>query len=127
MLDALESKKLILRNRKSDDRRKVLLSLTPRGLKTVRVVEDVGKEIEEIVSDFNETEQELLGELLLKISNKLVDKGCMFTTGICTTCCFFKLDKYTGSVRPHYCEFLDILLSDKDIYKECPYHKQELN
>ncbi|MFQ5788766.1 MAG: MarR family winged helix-turn-helix transcriptional regulator, partial [Thermodesulfobacteriota bacterium] len=54
ILDTLENKKFILRNRKSNDKRHVLLSLTPKGLRALRVVENLGKEIEEIISEFNE-------------------------------------------------------------------------
>lgn len=127
VLDTLESKKLILRNRKGDDKRQVLLTLTLKGLRDVRAVEDLGKEIEKIIADFSEDEQELLDRMLLRISKKLIDKSYISLTDICATCCFFEPQKYRGSEKPHYCKCLNIVLSEKDIYKECPDYKESLN
>jgi DNA-binding MarR family transcriptional regulator len=127
ILDALQSKKLVSRNRDTDDRRKVLLSLTPKGLRAVHVVENLGQEVEEMISELGEEELEVLVKLLSKMSKKLLEKGYIMITDVCTTCCFFKPYKYPESQRPHYCEFLNIWLGDSDICKECPDHREALN
>ena len=127
ILDALENKKFILRNRNTNDKRQVLLSLTPKGQRALGSLEDLGKEIEDIISEFNEEEQYILGKLLMKLSRKLIEKGYGFTTDICITCCFFMPNKYPGSVKPHYCKCLNILLNDKETYMECPDYKDALN
>jgi len=127
ILDVLENKKFILRNRKGDDRRTVVLSLTPKGLRFLGVFENFGKEIEEIISEFTEEEQEILGALLMKLTRRLIEEGYAFDTDICRTCCFFKPNKYPGSEDPHYCECLKILLNEKETYMECPDYKEALN
>jgi len=126
ILDTLENKKFILRSRKSSDRRHVLLSLTHKGFMAVKLINDLGKEIEEIISGFNEKEQKTLEKLLMKLSRKLLDKGYVFTTEICNTCIYFDPNKLPGSAKPHYCKCLKIVLSEKDIYKECPEYKEAL-
>lgn len=127
VLDALENKKYILRNRKIEDKRNIVLSLTPKGLNALGVFENFGEEIEEIISEFNKEEQEILAKLLMKLSRKLIEKGYGFTTDICRTCCFFMPDKYRGSAKPHYCKCLNILLSEKETYMECPDYKEAFN
>jgi len=124
IIDSLEKKKLILRSRDLEDRRKVHLSLTRSGFETVSLVEDIGKELEEIVSEFDDQEKATLEKLLLRITEKLTDKGLIFTSDICTDCCHFNRDRYIGESKPHYCEHLHILLSEDDICKECPHYKK---
>lgn len=124
IIDSLEKKKLILRSRDFEDRRKVHLSLTSSGLGAVSLVGDIGKELEEIVSEFDDQEKAALEKLLLIITDKLTDKGLIFTSNICTECCYFSRDRYIGEPKPHYCEHLHTLLSKDDISKECPYYKK---
>ncbi|MCK5390985.1 MAG: MarR family transcriptional regulator [Deltaproteobacteria bacterium] len=124
IIDSLEKKKLILRSRDLEDRRKVHLSLTSSGFETVSLVEDIGEELEEIVSEFDDQEKATLEKLLLRITEKLTDKGLIFTSNICTDCCHFSRDMYIGEPKPHYCEHLHILLSEDDICKECPHYKK---
>lgn len=124
VIDSLEKKSLIRRIRDSDDRRKVHIKLKPGGTRAVGVVESIGYEIEEIVSEFNAKEQEVLEKLLERISEKLNEKGLIYTGDICTGCCYFKRDMYVGETKPHYCENLHIMLSEEDIYKECPYYSK---
>jgi DNA-binding MarR family transcriptional regulator len=126
ILDTLEDKKFILRNRKTNDKRRVLLSLTPKGMRAISVLENFGKEIEELISEFNKEEQEILGKLLMELARKLIEKGYGCAMDICRTCCFFIPNKYPGSEKPHYCRCLNILLSEKEIYMECPDYKQAL-
>ncbi len=126
ILDTLENKKLIVRNRKTNDRRRVLVSLTPKGTSAISVIENYGKEVEKLISEFNREEQEILGKLLMKLARKLIEKGYGFSMDACSSCCFFISNKYPGSKKPHYCRCLDILLSEKEIYMECPDYKEAL-
>jgi len=126
ILDTLENKKFIVRNRKSNDKRQVLLSLTPKGMRALSVFENFGKEIEELISEFDKEEQEILGKLLMKLSKKFIEKGYGFAMDICRTCSFYIQNKYPGSAKPHYCRCLNILLSEKEIYMECPDYKEAL-
>ena len=112
IIDSLEKKNLIHRVRDLDDRRKVHIRLNPAGSRLVSVVESLGYEIEEIVSEFSAEEQEVLEKLLQRISEKLIDKGLIYTGDICTDCCYFKRDLYVGETKPHYCENLHIMLSE---------------
>jgi DNA-binding MarR family transcriptional regulator len=127
ILDVLENKKLIQRKKKAEDRRKVILNLTPKGSRVVSVVQDVGKEIEELVAEFTYEEQQILERLLFKISKKLIERGLIVSSDICANCCFFQKGKYPESKRPHYCELLNIFLAEGDIYKECPDYKAQYN
>ncbi len=124
VVDSLEKKDLIRRVRGLDDRRKVHLKLNPAGRKAVGVVESIGYEIEDIVSEFSSEEQEMLEKLLERISEKLIDIGLIYTGDICTACCYFKRDHYLGESKPHYCDSLHIMLSEEDICKECPYYSK---
>lgn len=124
VIDSLEKKDLIQRVRDLDDRRKVHIKLNPAGSRVVGVVESIGYEIEEIISEFSEEEQEVLEKLLERISEKLIDKGLIYTGDICTECCYFKRDRNLGDSKPHYCENLHIVLGEDDICKECPHYSK---
>ncbi len=127
VIDSLEKKKLILRSRDPGDRRRVHITLTPEGERVVGDIENIGEEIEQIVREFDPWEQEILEKLLLKISQKLMEKGLIFSGDICVDCSFFKRNRHMGELKPHYCENLHILLSEEEICKECPYFKKTLN
>jgi DNA-binding MarR family transcriptional regulator len=127
VIDSLEKKNLILRKRDPEDRRRVHLALTQEGERVVGEVENIGYEIEEIIKEFEPQEQRILERLLLKISEKLMEKGLIFSGDICTDCCFFKRNSHLGDLKPHYCENLHIFLSEEDICRECPHFKKTLN
>ncbi len=127
VIDSLEKKRLIVRSRDPEDRRRVHISLTPDGKRMAEIVEDIGDEIEDIIGEFEPEEQKILERLLLRISEKLMQRGLLFAGDICTDCCFFKKDRRIGEHKPHYCENLDILLSEEDICKECPHFQKTLN
>lgn len=124
VIDSLEKKDLILRVRDLDDRRKVHIRLKPAGSKLVGVVESIGYEIEEIISEFSPNEQEVLEKLLERISEKLMEKGLIYTGDICIDCCYFQRDRNLGDSKPHYCENLHIMLGEDDICKECPHYSK---
>lgn len=126
ILDTLEDKKFVLRNRKTNDKRRVLVSLTPKGMRAISVFENFGKEIEKLISQFTKAEQETLGKLLMELAKKLIEKGYGCAMDICRNCCFFTPNKYPGSEKPHYCSCLNILLSEKEIHMECPDYKEAL-
>ena len=113
--------------RDPEDRRRVHIALTPEGERVVGDIENIGEEIEQIVREFDPAEQQILENLLLKISRKLMDRGLIFSGDICTDCCFFKRNRQLGELKPHYCENLHILLSEEEICKECPHFKKTLN
>ncbi len=127
VIDSLEKKNLIMRSRDPEDRRKVHISLTPEGERVVGDIENIGEEIEQIVREFDPAEQQILVQLLHKISQKLMERGLVFSGDICTDCCFFKRNSHLGELKPHYCENLHILLSEEEICKECPHFKKTLN
>jgi hypothetical protein len=96
-------------------------------MRALSVFENFGKEIEELISEFDKEEQEILGKLLMKLSKKFIEKGYGFAMDICRTCSFYIPNKYPGSSKPHYCRCLNILLSEKEIYMECPDYKEALS
>jgi len=124
IIDSLEKKKLILRSRDLEDRRKVHLELTCSGLREVHLVEDIGKELEEIVSEFTNSEKAVLEKLLVRITERLIEKGLICSSDICIDCCYFSRDRFLGEPKPHYCGQLHTILSEDDICKECPHYKK---
>ena len=126
ILNTLENKKLIERQRLGSDRRHVQLNLTPLGIKVTNIIKDLGKEIEIIIEELDENELEVLEQVLTKVSGKLAEKGYVTTSEICLTCCYFNADKNPASNKPHYCNCLNIQLSNDEIYLECPDYKKQL-
>ena len=127
ILNTLEKKELIERKRLRSDRRHVQLNLTPLGYKVVKLINDLGKEIEVIIDDLDENELDVLDKILNKVSSKLIERGHVMITEICITCCYFNADKNPNSPKPHYCKFLKINLSNEEIYQECPDYQKQLN
>ncbi len=126
IVDALEKKGLVRRNKISgEDRRQVFLALTEKGLTVVKAVECLGKELEEIItSRITPEEQRLLDELLGRITATMKDKGYVFISEVCKTCDFLIFNRDPSSDRPHYCSCLNIFLNNMEIYEECPEYKE---
>jgi DNA-binding MarR family transcriptional regulator len=127
ILNTLENKELIERRRLSSDRRQVHLKLTSLGIKVTNLIKDLGTEIESIINELNKNEREILEKLLNKVSEKIIERGYVSIAEICITCCYFNSDRSPDSKKPHYCECLNIPLSKKEIYQECPDYKKQLN
>ena len=66
------------------------------GERVAGEVENIGNEIEEIISSFTPEEQKILERLLVTIAEKLMEKGLILSSDICTDCCFFKKDSNRG-------------------------------
>lgn len=68
MIDLLESRGLLARDRTAEDRRVVRLAITPAGRETVAQLQgDVVSTWNEVVADFTQAEAELLVQLLAKL------------------------------------------------------------
>ncbi|MFS2110699.1 MarR family winged helix-turn-helix transcriptional regulator [Sphingomonas sp. Sphisp140] len=68
MIDLLEARGLLSRDRTADDRRVVRLAITPEGRATVaKLQDDVVSTWNEVVADFTQQEAEVLVTLLAKL------------------------------------------------------------
>ena len=68
MIDLLEARGLLLRDRGAEDRRVVRLAVTPKGRETVAELQgDVVSTWNEVVADFTQAEAELMVQLLAKL------------------------------------------------------------
>lgn len=124
ILNSLENKKLIVRTRDQNDRRKVHLILTKNGVHALELMEDIGDELEEIIAEFTHKEQEILENLLIRITERLSEKGLIYNSDVCADCSYFSRNRFIGDAKPHYCEQLNTMLSEDDICKECPHYKK---
>lgn len=127
ILDVLQKKDLIERTKNDEDRRKVILRLTPKGRAEVEALKDVGKDIEEMVQEFSQKDQELLRKLLVKLADKLAEHDLIVNVDVCAKCAYFQPDQNPRSTKPHYCTLLNVLLSEDDIFKECIDFKALIN
>lgn len=127
IIDSLENKSLLIRSRFTDDRRKVYLSLTNEGRKLVETLDDLGNDIEEIINDLTVKEKKVLGNIIHKVSNKLIQRNLIQVSDVCISCCYFQKELTPDSEKPHYCEYLQRHLNDFEIFQECPDYRESLN
>jgi|ERR1022692_288042 MarR family 2-MHQ and catechol resistance regulon transcriptional repressor len=76
IVDRLESKGLILRHARSDDRRATIIALTAKGKKVQEGVSGkTAKFVQEALREFTPEEQETLGRLLAKLQEEMSRSG----------------------------------------------------
>jgi DNA-binding MarR family transcriptional regulator len=72
VLKKLESEKYIIRTLADNDKRKVLVSLTPLGIKiTEEAIDDIRKSKDEFFQILDKKEKKQLGDILLKLTYSL--------------------------------------------------------
>ncbi len=119
--DALERKRLLLRQPMPQDRRTVTLQLTEEGKEKTKMLENVLQEIESSIASLSESDQEVLQRAAQAIVLQLQKKGYVQVYEMCWNCAFFRRNAHPEDPqRPHHCTFVNTPLPEAETILECP-------
>lgn len=119
-VSSLEQKGLVVRQRKSDDRRNVTLRLTPQGKRAARKLARWANVLQEQLAGLNEKEKIILLRSLISIISGFQRHGFINIARMCVTCSYFRPNAHGNSQRPHHCAYIDEPLGESDLRVDCP-------
>ncbi len=125
-LNALERKALIYKQKQSQDPRKVSLHLTKTGRTFIK--EHQSKEnYSKPLALYTKQQQALIEDAIETILKAQLTKRQGATFGMCKSCAHFcpNHDR-TNQNTPHFCQLLNVPLSDKDKEEICAEHLETL-
>lgn len=122
-VDALVAKKLVRKQRETQDARLVRLTLTARGRREAARAEAWPAFLGEAAQLLPETEQAFLLTALIRIIKTLQDRGQIPVARMCVTCTYFRPFAHAGSARPHHCDLVDAPFGEAYLRVDCPEHE----
>jgi len=111
----LEQKYLIEKFSDAKDFRSYVIKLTETGKKIVAETEDFPDPITAILSQTDENEKEIIWNMISDLIIKLNRSDVINVQRTCYNCKF-----YANDGIEHYCNFLNIILKNRDIRIDCP-------
>lgn len=121
-VSALVQKKLVSRERATDDRRAIAVRLTSKGREQAEQVENWPDFLLNAVEAISAEEQAVFFKGLTTIIQKLQEEGKIPISQMCVTCHYFKPHVYDDSERPHHCNLVDAPFGSRDLRLDCPEH-----
>ena len=119
--DALERKRLVLRQALPEDRRTVTLHLTQEGEQKAEALNHILQEIETAITSLPESDQQSLQRAAQAIVRRLQQRGYVQVYEMCWNCTFFRRNAHPEDPqRPHHCAFVDAPLPEAETRLECP-------
>lgn len=119
----LKSKGLLDKDPCPADRRATRLVLTSKGKTLVSELEGWAEPLRTHLTAFSRGEQTELLTLLMRLIASLQREGVISVARMCLSCRFYSAEYPSGA--PHYCQLLDIPLSDAELRIDCPEHEAE--
>ncbi len=112
----LETKKMLTREKSSEDFRIFIINLTEQGKVIAENASSFAEHIEQIVSEINTEKKEILLDSLLNIIHKLYMEGIISIQRMCLTCNYYikPVKDQAGS-----CSLLDFSIKNSEIRVDC--------
>ncbi len=118
----LQRKGFIQKLQREDDRRAVILVLTPKGKATARRLwQQQSQRFERAVGRLSPQEQTQLLYLLLRVIASAYEEGMLHVARTCLTCRFLRIAPEDQS--PYFCTLLEIPLDIAALRPLCPEHE----
>lgn len=121
VVTTLKSKGLLDKDPCPADRRATRLALTPRGEALVSELEGWAESLRTHLAAFSQGERTELLTLLMRLIGSLQQAGVISVARMCLSCRFYSAEHPSGA--PHYCQLLNLPLSDANLRVDCPEHE----
>jgi len=118
-VSALESKKLVCKQRSTTDGRALALALTEGGQNTATALAALPDPLRDAFDALDEKEQETLYRFSIKMLRSLQQRGALPASRMCIRCKFFDPSHSASSSAPHYCHHMQSPLSERQLRIDC--------
>lgn len=118
------NKDLLKKNHALDDKRKIVIQLTPKGKALSKQAEEWSNFLISSVQELGEDEKKIVLKALLKIVKNLQDQGKVSFVRMCLTCQYFRPNQHKDPNKPHHCSFIDAPLAHEQLRLDCSDHEQ---
>jgi DNA-binding MarR family transcriptional regulator len=124
-ITTLQRKGLLQKLQREDDRRAVVLVLTPRGKAIARRLWiQQSRRFEQLSERFSPEEQAQFLHFLLRFIAFAYEAGHLHTARTCLTCRFLQILERSGESAPQYfCTLLETPLALTELRTSCPEHE----
>lgn len=122
-ITTLEEKKLVARERSTEDRRVAFVALTSTGKKMARKLASWAEVIREAIADFPAADKTIVMKFLMRLLAALQQAGVITIARMCLTCKFFQPEAHPHARAPHHCGLLNKPLADVELRLDCPEHQ----
>ena len=119
----LQEKGLVRKDRASEDRRALALSLTAAGRRLVTRLDSSSDSIERALKRLDRANGETLYRLLLQLVVQLQRDGDISVARMCVTCAHFRPYVHDDAKRPHHCALVDAPFGHGSLRADCPEHE----
>lgn len=123
-VNALVEKGFARKEKDADDRRRVVISLTEKGMKSVEAPQ-IERVFSEILGGMEAAEKLVLFRFLLKLILSFQERGIVQEARMCLTCRYFQPHVHDDRERPHHCALVDAPLGGLLLRVDCPDHEAE--
>jgi DNA-binding MarR family transcriptional regulator len=118
-VSALESKKLVCKQRSTTDGRALALLLTEEGQQAAKQLAALPDPLWGAFDALATNEQETLYRLSIKMLHGLQEAGRLPASRMCVRCKFFDPFRYESSRSPHHCHRAQLPLADGQLRIDC--------
>lgn len=118
-VSALESKRLVCKQRSLTDGRALALVLTEEGQQAATQLASLPDPLWGAFDALATNEQETLYRLSIKMIRGLQETGALPTSRMCLRCKFFDPFRYEGSPTPHHCHRAQMPFAERQLRIDC--------
>jgi len=116
---ALTSKELVSRQRSTNDRRGVTITLTETGKQLLKQLDQLPDPLLITCNALPTTEQAALYRVAIKMIRGLEEEGVLPASRMCVRCKFFDPFRYAGTQLPHRCQRADVQFAEDELRTDC--------
>lgn len=118
-VSALESKKLVCKQRSTTDGRALALVLTQEGQQAATQLAALPDPLWGAFDALAQNEQETLYRLSIKMIRGLQESGALPTSRMCVRCKYFDPFRFESSPTPHYCHLAQTPFTEGQLRIDC--------